>query len=64
MIGIVHLPLWFGDKGKAKNLEVDFLMVDMPMIYNVIIGRSTLHKIKAVMTPYLLQIQYELDNGS
>ncbi|KAJ8447012.1 LOW QUALITY PROTEIN: hypothetical protein Cgig2_033581 [Carnegiea gigantea] len=32
------------DKLKARNLEVDFLVVDVPMTYNVIPGRPTLHK--------------------
>ncbi|KAJ8445064.1 hypothetical protein Cgig2_022584 [Carnegiea gigantea] len=42
---ICHL-VCFGDKLKAKNLEVDFLVVDVPMAYNVILRRATLHKTK------------------
>jgi len=49
--GIIRLPLRFGDELKAKNLEVDLLVVDMPMAYNVILGHPTLHKVKAVITP-------------
>ncbi|KAJ8426885.1 hypothetical protein Cgig2_002733 [Carnegiea gigantea] len=37
---MIHLPVRFGDKLKSKNLEVDFLVVDVPMAYNVILGRS------------------------
>ncbi|KAJ8427574.1 hypothetical protein Cgig2_021719 [Carnegiea gigantea] len=44
--GMIHIPVRFDDKLKAKNLEVDFLVVDVPMAYNVIIGRPTLHKNK------------------
>ncbi|KAJ8425107.1 hypothetical protein Cgig2_013837 [Carnegiea gigantea] len=44
--GIICLPLRFGDKVKARNLEVDFLVVDVPTTYNVILGRPTLHIIK------------------
>ncbi|KAJ8425281.1 hypothetical protein Cgig2_027583 [Carnegiea gigantea] len=40
---MIHLPVHFGDKTKSKSLEVDFLVVDMPMAYNVILGRPTLH---------------------
>ncbi|KAJ8423380.1 hypothetical protein Cgig2_034208 [Carnegiea gigantea] len=53
----------FGDKTKSRNLEVDFLEVDMPTAYNVILGRPILYRVKVVIAPYLLQIQYKADNG-
>ncbi|KAJ8434212.1 hypothetical protein Cgig2_015701 [Carnegiea gigantea] len=43
-IGMICLPVRFGDKTKSKNVEVDFLVVDVPTAYNVILGRTTLHK--------------------
>ncbi|KAJ8431038.1 LOW QUALITY PROTEIN: hypothetical protein Cgig2_022980 [Carnegiea gigantea] len=61
---VIRLPLRFGDKGKAKNVEVDFLVIDVPTAYNIILGRPTLHKVKAVITPYLLQLQFEADDGN
>jgi len=36
--GVMCLPLHFGDKVRAKNLEVDFLVMDVPMAYNIIVG--------------------------
>jgi len=62
--GMIYLPVYFGDKSKSKSLEVDFLVVDVPMAYNVILGRPTLHKVKAVIALYLLQLQFEAHNGS
>ncbi|KAJ8440108.1 hypothetical protein Cgig2_026459 [Carnegiea gigantea] len=62
--GIIRLPLCFGDKAKAKNLEVDFLVVDIPTACNVILRRPTLHRVKAVIAPYLLRPQFEADDGS
>ncbi|KAJ8437500.1 hypothetical protein Cgig2_007477 [Carnegiea gigantea] len=61
---MIHLPLRFGDKGKAKNMEVDFLVVDVRAAYNIILGRPMLHKVKAIIAPYLLQLQFEADDGS
>jgi len=29
--GIIRLPLHFGDKAKARNLEADFLVVNVPI---------------------------------
>ncbi|KAJ8435061.1 hypothetical protein Cgig2_015566 [Carnegiea gigantea] len=37
-IRMIRLPLRFGNKTKVKNLEVDFLVVDVPTSYNVILG--------------------------
>jgi len=33
------------------------------MVYKVILGRPTLNAIKAMVTPYLLLIQFKLDDG-
>ncbi|KAJ8431987.1 hypothetical protein Cgig2_005916 [Carnegiea gigantea] len=46
---VIRLPLQFGDKSKARNLEVDFLVVDVPAAYNIILEWPTLHKIKMLM---------------
>ncbi|KAJ8429579.1 LOW QUALITY PROTEIN: hypothetical protein Cgig2_023785 [Carnegiea gigantea] len=46
--GTIRLSVHFGDKSKSKSPEVDFLVVDVPTAYNVIIGRPTLHRVKAV----------------
>ncbi|KAJ8425172.1 LOW QUALITY PROTEIN: hypothetical protein Cgig2_013326 [Carnegiea gigantea] len=51
LTGMIHLPVRFGDKNKSKSLEVNFLVVDMPMAYNVIIECPTLHRVKAVVAP-------------
>ncbi|KAJ8428176.1 hypothetical protein Cgig2_015617 [Carnegiea gigantea] len=44
-IDMIRLPLRFGDELKARNLEVALLAVDVPTIYNFILGRPTLHKL-------------------
>ncbi|KAJ8435017.1 hypothetical protein Cgig2_013505 [Carnegiea gigantea] len=49
---------------KARNLEVDLFVVDVPMSYNIILERPTLHKVKAVIASYLQQLQFEADDGS
>ncbi|KAJ8435252.1 LOW QUALITY PROTEIN: hypothetical protein Cgig2_005304 [Carnegiea gigantea] len=49
----IRLPVHFGDKTRFKSLEVDFLVVDVPTAYNVIISRPTLHRVRVVVAPYL-----------
>ncbi|KAJ8420958.1 hypothetical protein Cgig2_001994 [Carnegiea gigantea] len=61
---MICLPLRFGDKAKARNIEADFLVVDVRTAYNVILGWLTLHKVKAVIASYLLKLQFEADDGS
>lgn len=61
---MICLFLRFGNKTKSQNLEVDLFVVDVPTAYNVIPGCPTLHKVKDVMASYLLQLQYEADDGS
>ncbi|KAJ8433412.1 LOW QUALITY PROTEIN: hypothetical protein Cgig2_026676 [Carnegiea gigantea] len=51
LMGMIRLSVCFGDKNKFKNLEVDFLVVDVPTTYNVIVGWPTLHRVKAVPLP-------------
>ena len=63
-IGMIRIPLCFGDKAKARTPEVDFLVVDVPLEYNVILGKPILYKVKAIITPYSLQLQFEADDGS
>ena len=43
--------------------QVDFLVVDCPSSYNVIIGRPTLNKWKAVTSTYCLKVKFPTDNG-
>lgn len=62
--GMICFPVHFGDKLKVRHLEVEFLVVNVPTAYSVIDGRSTLHLVKVVVAPYLLQLQYEADDGS
>ena len=43
--------------------QLDFLVVDYPLSYNVIIGRPTLNRWKAAMSTYCLKVKFLIDNG-
>ena len=47
---MIRLPLHFSDRLKSRNLEADFLAVDVPAAYNIILGRPTLYKVKRLST--------------
>ncbi|KAJ8444582.1 LOW QUALITY PROTEIN: hypothetical protein Cgig2_013861 [Carnegiea gigantea] len=64
LVRTICLPLWFRDKAKSRNLEVDLLVVYVPTAYNVILGRLTLHEVKVIIASHFLRIWYKADNGS
>ena len=43
--------------------QLDFLVVDCPSSYNVIIGMPTLNKWKAAISTYCLKVKFLTDNG-
>jgi len=62
-VGMKKLAVRIGEKDNSRTVDVTFLMVDVPIAYNVLIGRPTLSAIKAVIAPYLLLMQFEIDHG-
>ena len=63
-MGMICLPVCFGNKLRSKNLDIYFLVVDVPTAYNVILGHSTLHNVMTVVASYLFQLQFKDDDGS
>jgi len=61
-LGTKWLPIRVGDKENGRNLETNFLAVDISIAYSVLIGCSTVNAIKAVVAPYLFFIQFKLDD--
>ena len=43
--------------------QLDFLVVDYPSSYNVIIGRPMLNKWKAATSTYCLKVKFPIDSG-
>ena len=43
--------------------EIDFLIVDCPLIYNIILGRPALNRIRAVTSTYHLKVKFPTAHG-
>ncbi|XP_023880001.1 uncharacterized protein LOC111992366 [Quercus suber] len=61
--GIVTLTVIVGTYPKHLTSHLDFLVVDCPSSYNVIIGRPALNKWKSSTSTYCLKIKFPTENG-
>ena len=61
--GIVTLTITMGTYSKQLTRQLDFLVVDYPSSYNVIIGRPTLNKWKSAISTYCLKVKFPTENG-
>jgi hypothetical protein len=48
---------------RQSTVIVDFLVVDRPSAYNIIIGRSTLNKLRAITSTYHLMMKFPTKEG-
>jgi hypothetical protein len=62
-LGVVSLTIEAGTFPKQVRASVEFLVVDCPSTYNVIIGRPTLNKLRAVTSTYHLLVQFPTEHG-
>ena len=61
--GIVTLTVTVGAQPRQLTRQLDFLVVDCPSSYNVIIGRPTLNRWKATTSTYCLKVKFPTNNG-
>ena len=61
--GIVTLIVTVRTYPMQLTRQLDFLVVDCPSSYNVIIGRPTLNKWKAATSTSCLKVKFPTDNG-
>jgi ribosomal protein L25 (general stress protein Ctc) len=62
-LGIITLQIIAGTYPKQATKKVNFLVVDCPSAYNVIIGRPTLNRLRAVTSTYHLLVRFPIENG-
>jgi hypothetical protein len=62
-MGLISLPITCRTSPMDSTVMVDFLVVDRPSTYNVIIGRPGLNKLKAITSTYHLMMKFPTKNG-
>ncbi|CAL9000916.1 unnamed protein product [Prunus brigantina] len=63
-VGSVSLPIAFGVAPRKTMTYDQFLIVDCPTAYNVIIGRTALTRVKAHLSPHMLLMKFPTCNGT
>ncbi|XP_056696908.1 uncharacterized protein [Spinacia oleracea] len=61
--GKITLPVTVGEGQAAKTLRDEFLVMDCDSVYNVIMGRTMIHKMQAVPSTYHQLMIYVSDAG-
>ena len=61
--GIVTLMVIVGSYSRQLTCQLDFLVVDCPFSYNLIIGRPTLNRWKAATSTYCLKVKFPMKNN-
>ena len=56
------LTVTVGTQPRQLTRQLDFLVVDFPLSYNVIIGRPTLNRWKAATSINCLKVKFPIDN--
>ncbi|GMN47624.1 hypothetical protein TIFTF001_016801 [Ficus carica] len=62
--GLICLPITIGHGPEKATQMVEFLVVNKPLVYNVILGRLTLNVLKAAVSTYHLAIKFLLQTKS
>ncbi|XP_050281388.1 uncharacterized protein LOC126722250 [Quercus robur] len=62
-VGTISLSVVVGAYPRQVTKDVNFLVVDCPSSYNVIIGRPTLNSWKAVTSTYHLSVKFATEHG-
>nr|XP_023887813.1 uncharacterized protein LOC111999933 [Quercus suber] len=61
--GFVKITIIAGTYPAEVSKEIDFLVVDCPSTYNVILGRPTLNMLKAMTLTYYLKVKFPTTHG-
>ncbi|XP_021756135.1 uncharacterized protein LOC110721306 [Chenopodium quinoa] len=61
--GKIFLPVTIGKGRAVRSIMVEFLVVDAPSVYNVIMGRPLIHDIQGVVSTYHQTMIYVSDEG-
>ncbi|KAM2068083.1 hypothetical protein ACFX1T_044334 [Malus domestica] len=63
-LGNIHLPFTIGISPYTATITTNFLVVDCPMIYNVIFERTGINDFKAMVSTHMLLMKFPTPYGN
>ncbi|XP_057529955.1 uncharacterized protein LOC130808505 [Amaranthus tricolor] len=60
---LISFGVCVGENGSCKTMSIRFTVVDTNFSYNAIMGLPLINKLKAIISPYQLLLQFEQDDG-
>lgn len=57
----VTLPVSMGDYPAIATCAVEFLVLDAPSAYNIILGRPSLNMFQAVVSTYHMKVKFPVN---
>ncbi|KAL0462748.1 UNVERIFIED_CONTAM: hypothetical protein Slati_0162400 [Sesamum latifolium] len=63
LLGHISLPLSLRSEPTHRTRMVNFLVVDMPSAYNLILGRPTLNTFHAVVSTYHMKLKFPVGDN-
>ena len=61
--GIITLTVIVGTYPAQVTKEIDFLIVDCPSTYNIILGKPALNRLRVVTSTYHLKVKFSTTYG-
>jgi hypothetical protein len=61
--GVLELPVMIGIPPRCTSLQQHFIMIDMTLAYNAILGRPLLHQINVVINTRYLALKFPTQYG-
>ncbi|XP_021722850.1 uncharacterized protein LOC110690331 [Chenopodium quinoa] len=61
--GIIELSVRVGERSRRRDVRAEFLVINSPSPYNMIMGRPLIHKIGGVVSTYHLAMAYTTNEG-
>ncbi|XP_052204129.1 uncharacterized protein LOC127809407 [Diospyros lotus] len=62
-VGRITLPFTIGDANRQTTTLAEFLIIDCPSAYNVVLGRPTMNDLDLVTSTRLLTVKFPTPNG-